>query len=543
MTPFDNDCGVTVSGSSAPKWAVFRRKIKTLSATPPQNTAKPKTPCIDETTNNNSASTVKTDQTAETHNLQTISEKPGPPNNTPLTSTREHHTRPKNYSKNNNLQRLETLQTSSTTTRALGKAVYTVPETTTTTTPTVPNVPTQTEAPHQKLSTPQTSGRKVTFAPRTTERPSNSQIIQLREKQVAEMIAGRTPEKSQSDDYPSPSANILAQWTKRHPAYTSLSPTYMASQKRMLFLADTEPQNRFAAFEELCFNRRLAPTTADSYWTTWLSVQKTLSITPSPSDQRVTKLLKARSMAYPVAFPHPMTINDVNGITDAYGTTLPSLVVIIAVAFLNGQRISDMIQLAAADITCNEEFVLLTVRRGKTISVSSHPYTLWLRRKTFPAEELLHIAKTASVEDRLFLFSQTNSDRERDTVLLNIRSILLSVNESLELRSIRRGGLQRMAILGFPLETILEFSRHASVPMLMRYLNWGQHSTHRQTRMIEVIDATSNDLQRLHDPQPPPTTAVVTPTDLVRVLDSTSEGIHPLTYTTIATKKKTIQRT
>ena len=43
----------------------------------------------------------------------------------------------------------------------------------------------------------------------------------------------------------------------------------------------------------------------------------------------------------------------------------------------------------------------------------------------------------------------------------------------LELRSVRRGGLQLMATLGFPWETILSFSKHGSTAMLMKYLDKG----------------------------------------------------------------------
>jgi integrase len=266
----------------------------------------------------------------------------------------------------------------------------------------------------------------------------------------------------------------------------------------MLFLADIDPSNRFEAFEQLCFERVLAPTTAESYWTTWLGAQKTIGILPSDSDQRVAKILKARSTAYPVEFPTPASASDMELLFQTFKEPLPSMTAIAMLAFINGQRISDMIQLAVSDLTPMEDFLLVTVRRGKTMMVSK-PYTLWMRRNQYPAEALIELAISARKLNRLFLFTEFNSDEERQRVLSVIRDMLTSVNDSLELRSFRRGGLQRMAQRAVPLNTILQFSRHSDVNMLMRYLNWGQHATQRQAEMIEVVDLTTTDMTFLKD--------------------------------------------
>lgn len=323
-------------------------------------------------------------------------------------------------------------------------------------------------------------------------------FMKLREAQVIEMIAGRklpTKNGSAQPEYPQPSAETKMKWMERHPSYHTFTSKYMASQKRILFLADIEPHLRFESFEKLCYERSVAPTTAEGYWTTWLSVQKALSIRASNSDARVSKLLKARSVAYPVAFPAPATMSDICSLTTLFFNEHPSITTIVAIAFLNGQRISDMIQLGTADLVFDDEFLMITVRRGKTISVTSHPYTLWMRRNSTVVETMITMKKNAGT--RLFLLSLFNSEVERDRILDTVRQMLLSVNEELELRSIRRGGLQRMAQLGFSMDTILEFSRHSGVPMLMRYLNWGEHSTHRRGQMIDVIDATSSGMEMM----------------------------------------------
>ncbi len=90
-------------------------------------------------------------------------------------------------------------------------------------------------------------------------------MIEQRAKQVNEMIAGMVKSKSNvTEPWPDPSPKMLQNWIDRHPSYHSFSSHYMSSQRRMLFLADIDPSKRFEAFEAICFNRVLAPTTAET---------------------------------------------------------------------------------------------------------------------------------------------------------------------------------------------------------------------------------------------------------------------------------------
>lgn len=318
----------------------------------------------------------------------------------------------------------------------------------------------------------------------------NTSFLKLREQQVTEMIAGKKATTAATTEWPEPSAKTLERWLEKHPAYNTFSKRYMVSQRRLLFLADVNPTNRFEQFERICFQRNLAPTTAESYWTTWLGIQKAIGIPPCDADARTTKILKARSTAYPVSFPKAMTQIQMDLFIETFKKNLPSFTAIAALAFFNGQRISDMIQLAVADVTPKEEHMMITVRRGKTMSVST-PYTLWMRRNNYPTEVIIETANAAKANNRLFLFSELNSEEERTRVLNVIRDMITSIDEELELRSFRRGGLQNFAQKGFSLAKILQFSRHSDVPMLMRYLGWGQHAIHRQNEMMEMIDSVT----------------------------------------------------
>ena len=326
--------------------------------------------------------------------------------------------------------------------------------------------------------------------------------ITLRQNQVIEMTAGKKFEaRSSAPEWPTPSQEMQKRWIERHPTYNTFSSRYMMSQKRLLFLGDLPPSDRFETFERICFERQLAPTTAESYWTTWLGVQKALAITPCDADARTTKLLKARSTAYPVTFPTPLSMEQMNELRNTYEQEFPSLVAVATLAFICGQRISDMIQLAVSDLEPQPQHLMINVRRGKTMA-TKHPYVLWLRRNVYPTEELIKIADQAKSSNRLFLFSTFNSDDERKTVLEKIRDITTSISEDLELRSFRRGGLQRLAGNGFPLTSLLELSQHSDEEMLMRYLGWGKHAAHRQGAMIEMVDSMTSDLDH-HQNQTP----------------------------------------
>lgn len=323
---------------------------------------------------------------------------------------------------------------------------------------------------------------------------TNASAIELREAQVRNMCAGMTkPLKVQMAPWPEPSEKTLRTWMDRHPSFKTYSSHYMASQRRLLFMVDVHPAKRFEAFEKICFERHLAPTTAESYWTTWLGIQKALGIQPIEADTRITRIMKARAAVYPVQFPNPASLSDMELLVTTFRDAHPSFASIAMATFLLGQRISDMIQLAVFDLRPTKEFLMITIRRGKTMGIST-PYTLWLRRNEYPTESLIDCANLAQKENRLYLFSRSNSDDERSKILQFIREMLTSINDQLELRSIRRGGLHRMAQLGHKLDTILEFSRHADVKMLMRYLNWGEHAEDRQHEMISVVDKTTSEL-------------------------------------------------
>ena len=90
------------------------------------------------------------------------------------------------------------------------------------------------------------------------------------------------------------------------------------------------------------------------------------------------------------------------------------------------------------------------------------------------AQDLLELQSDAMRTGRNFLVTRNNSAAALEAVKEQIREILALVHPPLELRSIRRGGLQEiMRQPGATIEKCLLFSRHQSADMLRRYLDHG----------------------------------------------------------------------
>jgi hypothetical protein len=96
--------------------------------------------------------------------------------------------------------------------------------------------------------------------------------------------------------WPTPSTQTTATWAKRHPAFRTTTGDYQSTQQRMLWLMEVAHDDRMASFERECYERKLKPTTAESYWTSWLSACKTIGEEVRPSDKAHQKALKKRAV-------------------------------------------------------------------------------------------------------------------------------------------------------------------------------------------------------------------------------------------------------
>jgi hypothetical protein len=312
-----------------------------------------------------------------------------------------------------------------------------------------------------------------------------------RELQVRAMLAGWKG-KPKGERWPIASAKTLDAFNSRHSVLKTFSNSYMERQQRTLFLLDVDPAQRFSVFEKECYDRQLKPTTAESVWISFLAIMRFMA--PHQIDStwmtRASKILRGRAIASPVDFPLPMTDEHLREIATIFDEECPDLVTVIGFAYITGQRLADMLQLTAEGVTKmtiqEVEYLCVMVRFGKTMQ-QRPPYPIFIRWTTWPASRLFEMARRATHKGQIFVQSWSNSTAERDNLARSCRTLLAAVSDDLEMRSPRRGGLQRMASSGIPLETIIKFSHHASQQMLMRYLDWGRTSASHAEEMANAL--------------------------------------------------------
>ncbi len=132
-------------------------------------------------------------------------------------------------------------------------------------------------------------------------------VTTRREEQCRALMTDRPATNAPPRPWPRPSPATLRKFEERADIARQDSEGYQMAQARMLFLYDLPVAHRFNRFEEECFIRRLAPTTAETYWTAWCKVAAVLDTPPCIHAKLVLSRLKTRSQTYPVRFPKPMT--------------------------------------------------------------------------------------------------------------------------------------------------------------------------------------------------------------------------------------------
>ena len=284
--------------------------------------------------------------------------------------------------------------------------------------------------------------------------------------------------------WPVPSAQTLLRLEQRSPVFKCWTESYTSLVTRMSFLMDIPPPQRIQKFEQCCLERNLLPTTAHAYWTAFLTTKTALGEIPTMEDKRFAKLLLQRSSVFPAAHPMPAELHHVEKMVRDFPKKMGLL---CALAFSLGQRLGDVLQLAKHDIQIDQQFILITVRRGKVVPHIG-PYVLTMERNFWLSRELWNLREQTTSQ---FLWTENNSTKERELLELQLRRMITAVDPRLEIRSLRRGGLQRMAASGFPMDTVILFSKHKTTQMLLRYLNWGAASYHRNVQMANVVSSVS----------------------------------------------------
>ncbi len=257
------------------------------------------------------------------------------------------------------------------------------------------------------------------------------------------------------------------------------SRSFLATQRRFLWALEVE--DPLPLFSKLVAG--LAPTTKATYWAAIASLRSCFLEKKESYVKTVGRKLDAEAMSAPLSQAPPMSLPVFHKILLEERSEAKT---IVALAFVLGQRTSDVAQLHYKDVivksVLGKQLIVVTVRRGKVIGKIGAYTVAMPYHKTIAADvEFFAGGKT-------FLFSKTNSVEERDVLGKKVKMLLNTHN--LQARSVRRGGLQLMAHKGVPLEKILLFSKHQSLHMLLRYLDAGAASADLTLSSAAVVEET-----------------------------------------------------
>lgn len=251
-------------------------------------------------------------------------------------------------------------------------------------------------------------------------------------------------------------------WENRPHGFRLTTPGYQAAQLRMLPLLLVSAAEQSKVFLDIHQKSGILFSSVSTYWTAFATLQASMSRPKSTDHGKVQKHLEKMAMTE--------THNRISCSAEEiamWSILLPiHLKGALKPCFTMGQRLSDFLQLGIHSLsilrTETEEFLAVTFFVGKTVAITG-AYTLHLHLKSDCAGLLIAAATAAKSKGWTNLFFPPTSTWEETRAIISA-----TINR--DVRCIRRGGLQRMALRGTPLLTILIFSRHATPAMLSRYL-------------------------------------------------------------------------
>lgn len=258
-------------------------------------------------------------------------------------------------------------------------------------------------------------------------------------------------------------------WQSRPSAYKRTTADYQQVQFRFLPLAGFHTLLRFDIFMCMVEMGQWKWSTAETYWGAVLATLSACQIPIEAHDRKNMVWLKAKAQAEVPHTAPPLTVIHI--------MSLPGdeVSLLIIVSWLLGQRISDfsLVRTQRTVPLWQNRVMAFTLVEGKVISRIG-PYTLFLDLGNTVGHAMFSHWRRRQHKNHLW-----------SSTALAAASVRLH-EMNLENRSVRRGGLQRMAQLGWPVEIILMHSKHRDRPMLMRYLGHGQTVLDDAKKMLLV---------------------------------------------------------
>ena len=218
------------------------------------------------------------------------------------------------------------------------------------------------------------------------------------------------------------------------------------------------------------------------------TLEKCLGVDIPPDRAKIASWLATRAMLEVPLRP--------SCVLEELATWLPRLPVhlqpLLPVTFFLGQRASDVLMLRPQCLSVisslgprAEEFLAITFLEGKVVGKTG-PYTLHCRKDSVVGRALTTAAAAATLKGWEFLFVPPDSDREEQRAALHAEI-------QRDVRCLRRGGLQRRALMGLPFSSILVFYRHACENTLRKYLEMGRSLMHQAALTSQIIDESAGE--------------------------------------------------
>ena len=219
-----------------------------------------------------------------------------------------------------------------------------------------------------------------------------------------------------------------------------------------------------------------------------------------PSTRKIDRTIKKRVYAERVDFPFAATVGHVNRALDLLERApLPPMLRLMCLVYLllwwaTAARSGDALQLqswAIVTLRTSHGMPLRSVKfvEGKGVTLRG-PYTV---HTLVPRQHLLDLLMTNS-EDYIF------PPQFRQKIADEVLGALKKADPRIEMRSIRRGSLQALAMADVDEQTLMTFSGHKCLPTLHRYLDWGTMRGLAQTAGGEAAFAAWGQLLQKSQP-------------------------------------------
>jgi len=266
--------------------------------------------------------------------------------------------------------------------------------------------------------------------------------------------------------------------------HSRFSKGHLQRMRRLVPMALLEPE-KFREVAEDVF--AWGPKTQSSYHQCVLSIKRDLGLGISTMDQHMGILLANQARASPtwdIEQEHAvLSTEGTRRLLQLAQTCSPTSPFAAAwLTYFLGQRMSDVMELTTDDIflvsTDQWQYMSITFNKHKNSSKGKPPYSIALPVNSLAGQNMTRALATTQ---------HGQGDPKRIFPLLTRSAERIVIEElKIDIRALRRSGLQNMARAGATLPELLGFSRHTTIAMLELYLFHGVMNIQTALRQVEI---------------------------------------------------------